>query len=136
MSNFATALRAASDGPVAIVNAQTGGLVAGAAELALTRRTRRRGLLSRRGLDPSAALVLAPCAAIHTVGMRFTIDVLFVNRAGRVVKVVSDLPPWRLAGAMRAHAAIELAAGALRACGVKRGDCLLLVPRHRPAPRA
>jgi uncharacterized membrane protein (UPF0127 family) len=124
MSDFARALRTRTPGPVALVNARTGAVVAGAAELALTRTARRRGLLKRTGLDRSAALVLAPCAAIHTIGMRFAIDVLFVDRTGEVVKIVRALPPWRLAGARRAHATIELAAGALQGSGVTCGDRL------------
>src|SRR5205823_2577015 len=91
-------------------------------------RTRRRGLLGRTAMDPSEALVLSPCCAIHTAFMRFAIDVIFIDAHGQVLKIVRDLPPWRLAIAPRAHAVIELAAGSLKARDLKVGDAVELAP--------
>ena len=62
----------------------------------------------------SSAMLLAPCAAVHTAGMRFPIDVVFVDRQGYAVKVVRDLQPWRIAIATSGRAVIEMAAGSLR----------------------
>ena len=59
--------------------------------------------------------------------MRFNIDVLFVARDGRVIKVRPDLPSRRLAGALRAFAVVELAAGSLARSDVSPGDVLILV---------
>jgi len=73
-------------------------------------------------------LLLAPCRAVHTVGMRFTIDVVFVDDEGQVVKVVSRMGPWRIASARAASSTIELWAGALNAVDVRVGDCLRFVP--------
>ena len=42
-------------------------------------------------------MLLAPCTAVHTVGMRFAIDVVFVDRQGFAVKIVRNLRPWRIA---------------------------------------
>lgn len=94
--------------------------------MAGTRRSRRRGLLGRPGLDPEAALVLTPCKAVHTAFMQFAIDVVFVDRAGEVVRIVRDLRPWRMASALRAHAVVELAAGALRPDDLSVGDVVYL----------
>src|SRR5947207_15858950 len=80
-----------------LVNARTGRAVANVVELAVTRADRRRGLLGRNALDLSAALILAPCAAIHTVFMRFPIDVVFVDRNGAIRTIVRNLQPWRIA---------------------------------------
>jgi uncharacterized membrane protein (UPF0127 family) len=85
-------------------------------------------LLGRDSLDASAALVLSPCAAIHTAFMRFPIDVLFLDRHGGVLRIVHDLGAWRLAAAARARAVIELSGGSLRGCDVQIGDRLYLAP--------
>jgi uncharacterized membrane protein (UPF0127 family) len=97
-----------------LINARTGTAVASVVEMAVTRATRRRGLLGRDSLDLSAGMMLAPCAAVHTAFMRFPIDVMFVNRDGVVLKIIRDLKPWRMAASLRAYAVIELAAGVER----------------------
>ena len=104
-----------------LVDARTGRVVARAVELAVTRSARRRGLLDRSSLDPESALVLAPCMMIHTALMRFAIDVLFVNRDGRIVRIVRGLRPWRIAASSAAYATIELAAGEAEAGDVGVG---------------
>jgi len=114
---------------VALMNGRTGIPVADAVEVAATRASRRRGLLGRDRLEPSAALILAPCLAVHTAFMRFAIDVVFVDRDGRALKIVSDLAPWRMAWSPSAHAVVELAAGRLRSCEVVVGDRLYLAPQ-------
>jgi len=108
--------------------------VATAITLAVTRGSRRQGLLGRDRLEPSAGLLLAPCMAIHTAFMRFALDVAFVDRTGRVLKVAHALPPWRIAVAPRAHAVIELAAGTLKARDVRVGDRLYLSAVGEIAP--
>ena len=113
---------------VALVNERTQQPLATAVEIAATRTTRRRGLLGRDGLEPSTAMLLAPCASVHTVGMRFPIDVVFVDRQGFAVKVVRDMKPWRIAMAPSSRAVIEMAAGSLRWGQVMLGDRLYLAP--------
>jgi uncharacterized membrane protein (UPF0127 family) len=60
--------------------------------------------------------------------MRFPIDVAFVDRDGRVIRFVRDLKPWNIAVSLRARAAIEFAAGSLRARDVRLGDRLYVRP--------
>jgi uncharacterized protein len=121
---------------LALVNARTNETAASGVELAMTRRTRRQGLLGRHGLAPSSALILAPCFAIHTAFMRFAIDVLFLDRGGRVLRIVHDLPPWRVAAASKACAVVELAAGSLRGQDFAVGDAVYVVAaRHRNSER-
>lgn len=115
-----------------LMNARTNGVVANEVELADTRATRRRGLLGRDGMAPSSALILLPSFAIHTAFMRFAIDVVFVNRAGVVVRVVTDLEPWRMAADWRAHAVVELPAGSLRGVDLRAGDRLYLAAERAP----
>ena len=97
-----------------LVNTRTGTTVAGIVELAMTRSARRRGLLGRDALDLSTALILAPCVAVHTVFMRFPIDVVFVDRDWHVRRIVRNLQPWRIAASPRAYAAVEMAGGVER----------------------
>ena len=113
---------------VALMNERTGVSVADAVELADTRASRRRGLLGRDCLEPSACLILAPCVAVHTAFMRFAIDAVFVDRDGRVRRIVRELAPWRAAWCARAHAVVELAAGALRSREVLVDDAIYVLP--------
>jgi len=111
-----------------LVHRQTSQTISSLVEVAATRRSRRRGLLGRKTMDASEALIIAPCFAIHTAFMQFAIDVLFIDSRGRVLKIVRELPPWRMAIAPRAHAVIELAAGALKSRDLKVGDAVDLAP--------
>jgi uncharacterized protein len=63
---------------------------------------------------------------VHTFFMKFPIDIVFVQRDGRVRKVCERVPARRLAGSLRAFAVIEMAAGSVAACPVTAGDRLVL----------
>ena len=109
-------------------HADTGRVVADRLHPAFDSSSRRTGLLGRTAWPDGEALVIGPCQAVHTVGMRFPIDVLFVRRDGRVEKIRAKVPPWRMAGALKAFAVIELAAGAIdaRVPGLSRDDRLVV----------
>jgi uncharacterized membrane protein (UPF0127 family) len=71
------------------------------------------GLLGRRALEPDQAMLLDPCGSIHTVGMRFALDLIFIDRDGIIIKLAENIRPNRfLLGGWGAHAAIEMQAGA------------------------
>jgi len=91
-------------------------------------RSRRVGLLRHRSFPPGAAILIAPSNAVHTFFMRFPIDIAFITRDGRVVKVCHEVRPWRIAAAFRAYGVIELPAGTLAACDTAMGDVLAVVP--------
>jgi uncharacterized membrane protein (UPF0127 family) len=114
-----------------LVHERTGALVAAVLETAFDSAARRRGLLGRDDLADGCALVLAPCNAIHTWRMRFPIDVLFVDRDGRITKIVERLGAWRVAASFSAFATIELRAGAIDGRNVTVGDRLTLRPATR-----
>ena len=102
------------------------GTTLAAAELAGKRRARRRGLLGRDGVD--GALVLRPCRQVHTIGMRFPIDVAWCSRDGRVLHS-ARLAPWRLSRVVwGAHFVIETEAGTLDRWNVAPGDLLEVAP--------
>ena len=96
------------------------GEVLAAVEVAETARARRQGLLHRDRLD--GALVLRPCRNVHTVGMRFPIDVAFCDGDGTVLRTTT-LAPWRISPVVRRSAfAIEAEAGAFDRWRLARGD--------------
>jgi uncharacterized protein len=126
MSHFLRPLLARHPVGQALVNERTGSVVAETLETAFDSGTRRRGLLGRDDLAAGTALVLAPCNAVHTVKMRFPIDVVFVARDGRVTKIVERLAAWRAAVSFAAFATIELRGGALAGGAVIVGDRLVV----------
>lgn len=85
---------------------------------------RMRGLLRRRTLPSGEGLLLRPAASVHTLFMRFPIDVVFLDRDRRVLDVAPGLGPWKVAGRRRARAVLELAAGECERRGIGRGDRL------------
>ena len=108
-----------------LVNRRTGAVLASAVERAVTVRTRLRGLLGRDGLAEGAALVIEPCTSIHTFFMRFSIDAAFLDRAGRVVRAISNLRPWRATRIYPSAAmVVELPAGTLARTVTIEGDQL------------
>jgi uncharacterized protein len=110
--------------------------------LAETAFSRCRGLLGRSGLSSGEGILLRPASSIHTAFMRFPIDAVFLDRADRVLKVVNDLGPWRMAGCRGARAVLELPAGEARRRGLRPGVSLTQVwrtatgtsPARPPAP--
>jgi hypothetical protein len=121
---------------IALINQRTGAPIAATVERAVTRASRRRGLLGRDGLAASHALMLEPCGAVHTAFMRFPIDVVFIDRQGYAVKIVRNLPAWRIAVAPRARAVVEMAAGSLDHVDLAIGDRLFLSTDTAAVPEA
>ncbi|HEY0062187.1 MAG TPA: DUF192 domain-containing protein [Telluria sp.] len=109
---------------------------------------RFRGLMLAPPLAPDAGLLLPGCPSVHTMFMRYPIDVLYLDRDGRVLKCVPALKPWRAsisnAGRdasgqrhQRAAHTLELAAGAIGRFGLAAGDRLehpLFLRSGKPAP--
>ncbi|MCX5705565.1 MAG: DUF192 domain-containing protein [Candidatus Omnitrophica bacterium] len=88
---------------------------------------RMKGLLGRRSLGASEAMVIKPCNAIHTFFMRFSIDVLFVNKDFKVVKVIPNMPTFRLSPiCFSSQFVVELPVGAIQATHTALGDELAI----------
>lgn len=91
--------------------------------LANTAWTRLRGLLGRRSLAPNEALWMRPCSSVHTFWMLFAIDVVFLDRQLRIVKLVENLRPFRLTWpAPHTASVIELPAHAIARHNLQIGD--------------
>ncbi len=98
-------------------------------EVAATRRSRARGLLGSAGWEGRDGLLLRPCRNIHTVGMRYPIDLVFLDEEGRVLRVVEGLRPGRISPlVLRARSVLELPAGKLKETGTLPGDLLEMRP--------
>jgi hypothetical protein len=87
------------------------------------------GLLGRRALADapgvSEGLWINSCDSIHTIGMRFTIDVVFLDRAGRVVKALKALKPYRLVlPVSSAISCLELPESKIDRTGTETGDMI------------
>lgn len=81
------------------------------------------GLLGRSSLKQGEALLIEPCNSVHTLFMRFAIDVVYLDKSHRVVKAVSALRPFRVSmGAKGAHAVIELPSGTIASTQLAVGD--------------
>jgi uncharacterized protein len=85
-----------------------------------------RGLLGRQGLAPGEGMLIHPAPSVMTLFMRFPIDVVFLDRHKRIVKIVATLRPWKIASARRAIAALELPAGAAEEMGLRPGMLLAI----------
>ncbi len=90
---------------------------------------RLKGLIGTRPLQPGEGLRISPCDCVHTLGMRYALDVLFVDDSGIVVGCVNGLPPNRISPRFRnARAVVELPAGTLVRTGTVPGDRLRFGP--------
>jgi uncharacterized membrane protein (UPF0127 family) len=98
--------------------------LADAADIADTSAKRRTGLLKHASLRTGEGLWIAPTEAVHTIGMKFSIDVLFLNKKRKVLKIRAGMGRWRMALCMRAHSVLELPSGACAATGTVAGDQL------------
>ena len=111
-----------------VQNVTRGVVVARDAEIADTLWTRFRGLMARspESFPPGSGLLIDPCSSIHMFFMRFPIDVLYLNREDRVVRVQPNIKPWRV-GPLRTRGAryvIELPAGTIERTGTRVGDVI------------
>jgi hypothetical protein len=94
-------------------------------DVADTSAKRRTGLLNHERLEPGQGLWISPCESVHTFFMKFPIDLVYVDRKGKVRKVRSSVPAWRLSACLPAHSVVELPAGTAERTGTQVGDELV-----------
>ena len=85
------------------------------------------GLMFRRGIPASTGMVFRPAMGIHTLFMRFDLDLIYLDKNDRVTKVRAQMVPWRL-DFTKAAACIELNGGEAVAAGLRVGDRLRFLP--------
>lgn len=108
-----------------ITNSTRGTVVADRASVAASSAERRTGLLKHSELPPGEGLWIAPCECIHTFGMKFAIDALFLTKKKKVAKIAAGLPRRRLAMALLADSVLELPAGTASRSNTRIGDQLI-----------
>lgn len=92
---------------------------------AVTFWQRMRGLMFCASLPSASGLLIAPCQLVHTLHMRFSIDVVFLDKSWTVVGLQPDLVPWRFSRYYRdAWFVLELPAGTVSRSGTELGDRL------------
>jgi uncharacterized membrane protein (UPF0127 family) len=96
---FAGLPRRELPGGLALVEARTG-------------KARRRGLARLDSLPGDHALLIPRCPAVHTFGMRFALDLIWLGRGDKVVRVDRSVPRGRMRICPRARSVVETAAGA------------------------
>lgn len=110
-----------------LVNEETGQDFVSRLRVALTPWERMRGLLGRDGLDPGEGMLFPNCSSVHTLFMRFTIDVVYLDREYHVRKITPRLRPWRFSGCWGAAHTLELPSGHVVDSDVAVGARLRLV---------
>ena len=126
MASFLQPLLRERTGRHHIINTRNGKIVASQLLTAFDSESRRKGLLAHASLPPSTAMIIAPSNAIHTFFMKFPIDIAFVAKSGRVLKIRSGVPAWRMTASLRSFAVLELAAGSFELSDTKVGDDLIV----------
>lgn len=105
-------------------NLTKGTIVADRADIADTSAKRRTGLLKHTGLAAGEGLWIVPCEGVHTFGMKFPIDVLFLDKKKKVLKVRGNMAKSSMALSLLAHSVLELPAGTAAETQTTKGDQL------------
>ena len=96
------------------------------ADIANTSATRRTGLPKHSQLAAGEGLWIVPCEAVHTFRMKFPIDVLFLDKKRKILKMRPAMKRSKMAFCLRAHSVLELPSGTCESTGTVRGDQLEL----------
>ncbi len=111
-----------------IISTKDGFLVSGHARRADNFYLRLKGLMFRASLDADEALIFYNAPSIHTFFMRFAIDLVFLDKDYRILRIVSFLPAWRMVYGAGSYVTLELSPGRARRCGLAKGDSLQILP--------
>jgi uncharacterized membrane protein (UPF0127 family) len=91
--------------------------------------SRLKGLLGKKGLSPGEGLLIRPARDIHTIGMKFSIDLIVLDDDLRILEFRENMSPWRFYfGNGEAKQVLELPAGQVKGLGLSVGDKLGLMP--------
>ena len=120
---------------VRVTNPGRGTTLAHRCRVARSLRDRTVGLLGTPGIGRGGGLWIERAPSIHMFFMRYAIDAVFIDRDGRVVRIVEDLRPWRIvAWVPRGRDCLELPTGSVRPTGTQVGDLLVReAPNEAPA---
>ncbi len=105
-----------------VTNRRNGQILATHAGIANTSELRRRGLLQHESLEEGDGLWIAPCEAVHTFAMKFAIDVLYLDKKKKVLKIRANMVKSRISFCLSAHSVLELPAGMAAKLDTQVGD--------------
>lgn len=112
-----------------MLDATRGSVVADRVRIADGFWSRLVGLLGTASLDPGAGLLLNPSQGVHTLGMRYAIDVVFLSHDLKVVALRERLQPFRMTSLLaRSACVLELPVGTIRSCRLAIDDQLVIEP--------
>lgn len=103
-----------------ITDPNTGKVVGDRIRHCTSGRDKRIGLLNDTSLEPGSGILLEPCEGVHTFGMKFPIDIVFLNRKHKIVALHREVPACRLRLSLRAHSTLELPAGSIERLALQR----------------
>jgi hypothetical protein len=110
---------------VIVTNVARGTVVGETIEVAASATQKVKGLLGRECLEDGQGLLFKGAGSLHTLFMRFPIDVIYADKKGKVVKIARAVRPFKLVAApLRCHYALELPVGAIAASRTEVGDHL------------
>ena len=92
--------------------------------MADTSAKRRTGLLKHSSLEPGSGLWIVPSESVHSFGMKFAIDLVYLDRKKKVRKIRKEMVPRRISACLTAHSVLELPVGAIDASRTEPGDQL------------
>ena len=108
---------------VRVLNTTKGTMLGKRIDVADSSVSRMVGLLGKSGLAPATGLLIMPSQAVHSIGMRFPIDVLFLDRNWKVVHAHPSMVPYRITGFhWKARCVLELPVGAIAESCTSVGD--------------
>ena len=90
-----------------ITNLTRNTVLGDAIDIADTSAKRRTGLLKHEGLRQGEGLWIVPCESVHTLFMKFPIDLVYLGKDRRVRKVRHAVKPWRLSACLSAHSILD-----------------------------
>jgi uncharacterized protein len=86
-----------------------------------------KGLMGQTALPSGSGLLLTPCQSVHTMFMRFPIDVIFIDKNGKILHLIESMKPWRISKHLtKSRSVLELPAGTIAATATKLGDTVVI----------
>jgi uncharacterized membrane protein (UPF0127 family) len=110
---------------VEVIGAEGARRALGRAQVAKSYWSRLLGLMGKRELPDGEGMLIDPCSSVHTLFMRFPLDVVFLDREDRITHIAANLRPYRMAMAKGGKKALELAAGTAADAGLATGNQLV-----------
>jgi len=105
------------------INTRTGTTLATNVKVADNLFTRMKGLLGKKELPIGEALWIKPCFSVHTFFMKFSMDVIFLNKKNQVIAAVRNLKPNRMTRLYpQSFSVLELPIGTIAASNIEIGD--------------